>query len=208
MGDIHGRKRSALVSNKSTETDQSADQNDQEVGEGRREGDPAELGFASGDLGRIQGILLGEHARRIDTRFSEQEAQVNQQIQGLVADLENTNQALRGEIEVLKAELAEERASRLEAMRLATEERAASSHEFDKFKTEVRKDKKANAASLAELRADSVANLDDLGSRVDAEMSEITDRLDREGTHRRALSEVLREAAERVADEETHSGSE
>ena len=180
--------------------------------DGRREGDgdAGDLGFASGDLGRIQGILLGDHARRIDTRFNEHESLVEQRLQNLVAELETTNQGLRGEIEILKAELAEERAARLESMRLATEERAAFSHEMDRFKAQVDNERKGSEAALAELRADSVANVDDLSSRVDDEVSQINQQFMQQGVHRESLSEILRKAADQIAassDDDSDSSS-
>ncbi len=185
------------------------------VHDGRRDGDGdgGDLGFASGDLGRIQGILLGDHARRIDTRFTEHESMVEQRLQNLVAELETTNQGLRGEIEILKAELAEERAARLESMRLATEERAAFSHEMDRFKSQVDKERSASAAALAELRADSVANVDDLSSRVDDEVTQINEQFMQQGVHRESLSEILRKAADQISassdgDSDSSSNSE
>ncbi len=162
---------------------------------GRRDDDPNELGFAAGDLGRIQGILLGDHARRIDGRLSAQQVEQDQKIHNLVAQLELTNQTLKGEIEVLKSELAEERDARLEAMRLATEDRAALSHQLD-LSNEALAQSKADAdAARAELKADSIAMLDDLGSRLDSDVSTIQGRLDDQGVERSMLSDVLRHAA-------------
>lgn len=197
------------MSKNSTEEEvETIDEESEAPQENRRDGDEGELGFAGGDLGRIQGILLGDHARRIDTRFVEQEAQLDQRLQQLVADLDNTNQTLRGEIEVLKSELAEERAARLESMRLATEERAAFSHEMDGFKKQVGDERAQAGAALAELRADSIANVDDLGARLDDEVTKINTQFEHQGVHRNTLSQILRDAADRVGDEESRSDSE
>lgn len=197
------------MSDQSTEQETQPHEDDGgSVHDGRRDSDPTELGFASGDLGRIQGILLGDHARRIDARFEEQQSQLGQQIQQIIADLENSNQALRGEIEVLKAELAEERASRLESVRLATQERAGISSEIDDIKTRSDDDNAHASAALAELRADSVAGVDDLSSRVDGEVARIDEQFEQQGVHRDTLSQILRDAADRIAADEGHADPE
>ena len=197
------------MSDQTTEQEtQPSDDDRNSVHDGRRDSDPAELGFAAGDLGRIQGILLGDHARRIDARFNEHEAQLGQQIQQLIADLQTNNQALRGEIEVLKAELAEERASRLESVRLATHERAGISSEIDGIKTRSDEEKANASAALAELRADSVAEVDDLSSRVDGEVARIDEQFEQQGVQRDTLSQILRDAADRIAADEGHADPE
>lgn len=197
------------MSDQSTEQEtQPSDDDRGSTHDGRRDSDPAELGFASGDLGRIQGILLGDHARRIDARFEEYEAHLGQQVQQIIADLENSNQSLRGEIEVLKAELAEERASRLESVRLATHERAGISSEIDGIKTRSDEEKAHASAALAELRADSVAQVDDLSSRVDGDVARIDEQFEQQGVHRDSLSQILRDAADRIAADEGHADPE
>ncbi len=189
------------MSEQTTEQEAQPDDGSQSASnEGRREGDPTELGFAAGDLGRIQGILLGDHARRIDERFNEHEALLGQKVQQVLADLENSNQSLRSEIEVLKSELAEERAARLESARLATHERASLSTELDGQRDRADEDRANSSAAVAELRADAIAQVDDLGSRVDDEVAKVNERLDGSAVDREVLSRILRDAADRVDD--------
>ena len=66
--------------------------------------------FADSDLGRIQGILLGDHARRMDDRFSTLE----QALTGAISDL---RAEMQQSIEELGRQVRSEQTNRSTAMR-------------------------------------------------------------------------------------------
>lgn len=66
--------------------------------------------FADGDLGRIQGILLGDHARRMDERF----ATLEQALLGAISDLRAEVQT---SVEELGRQVRSEQTNRSTAMK-------------------------------------------------------------------------------------------
>jgi len=66
--------------------------------------------FGDDDLGRIQGILLGAHARQVDERL----ASLEQALLGAIADLRND---LHDEIVAVKKQIAAEETTRFKAMK-------------------------------------------------------------------------------------------
>ena len=69
-----------------------------------------EPSFADGDLGRIQGILLGDHARRMDDRF----ATLEQALLGAISDL---RAEVQQSVEELTRQVRSEQTNRSTAMK-------------------------------------------------------------------------------------------
>jgi len=143
--------------------------------------------FAEGDLGRIQGILLGDHARRVDDRL----ASLEQALLGAIADLRSEMEA---SISDLRRSVTAEGSNRLKAIKnlsdrvetevdLRSEGEAALIHKIDSAESSVRE-------LIAAERASTVAGFD-------AEMAALRDR----SVNRKNLAALLSSTAEQLLDE-------
>lgn len=128
--------------------------------------------FADGDLGRIQGILFGDHARRVDERL----ATLEQALLGAIADLRGE---LQSSFQALEKRVSTEETNRAKAMKnlgerldseseVRVEGESAINHKIDitesNIRTAIAAERVAAAADVerefATLRSDSVDRRD------------------------------------------------
>jgi len=148
---------------------------------------PPTSDFAEGDLGRIQGILLGDHARRVDDRL----ATLEQALLGAIADLRTEVQSAVAE---LRGSVATEGSNRAKAMQnmsdridteidLRSEGEAALMHKLELAEGSMR-------STIASERAATVAGFD-------AEMTALRAR----SVNRKNLAEILSATAEQLLED-------
>lgn len=143
--------------------------------------------FAEGELGQIQGILFGDHARRVDDRLATLEAA----LLGAIADLRTE---MRASIEALNGKLRSEETTRTKAVKnlgeridtetdLRSEAESQLTHKIDSTESVLRT---AISTERAELKAETERELDMLrNSSVD----------------RKNLAELFSTTAERLLEE-------
>lgn len=119
--------------------------------------EPYAPSFSNDDLGKLQNILLGDHARQTVDR------------------IDTLEQALLGVISDLRADF-QQRVSELDAR--ITAEAGTRSKAMKNLTSRIDKEGEANASSLKDLTADLRSTENDMQQALDAAASGLTDELD------------------------------